>query len=84
MGAYQRVVEIVGVARGVADPREAGDLRDRPDEIRQPGRGAVGPKPVIAVDVLADQRELAGAALHELLGLRQHRRHGARDLGPAV
>src|SRR5688572_18460937 len=83
MGADEALLHVDGMAGRVADPLEPGQSVERPDQAVEP----LGPALVVlagpGVDVLAEQDELARAAVDQRFRLVEYRRPGPRDLGAA-
>ena len=79
----QVLAHVAGMAGGVADALEAADEGEPGDELGQRPWPAVGAQPVIGVDVLAEQRDLAHAMVGEAAGLGLHLGDGARELRAA-
>ena len=79
------VVHVARMGGGVADPHQALDLGDFPDEPREPPGGTANRArrsfAVIGVDVLAEQREFDRARRHQAARLLQHRRRRPRIFG---
>ncbi len=63
------VVHVARMAGGVAQPRDAGNLREPMQQPAERRGAAVQILAVIGVDVLADQRDLAHAGVGQALGL---------------
>ncbi len=77
------VAHIARMACHVAEPRKALDLGQMADEARKRPRFSVGSLAVIAVDVLAEQRDFADAAIDETAHFIGERRHRPRKLHAA-
>ena len=83
VGGDQLVVHVVGMARGVAQPRDSLDLGEAAQEPAERPAPAVRALAVPGVDVLADQGELAHAGLSQGAGLVHDALHRARELRAA-
>jgi hypothetical protein len=79
----QVCAHVAGMAGGVADALDAADGGEPRDEASQRPGAAVGSQPVIGIDVLAQQRDLAHALVGEAAGLGFHIGDGAGELGAA-
>ena len=63
----QAVIDVAGMAGGIAQPRDAGNFRQPLQQFPERPGAAVRSLAVIGVDVLADQRDLAHAIVGEPL-----------------
>ena len=72
MGANQLVGHVGGMRSGVAQPRDAGDLRESSKQTGQRDFPAARIQTVVGVHVLPKQAQFAGALLHERLRLPDH------------
>ncbi len=83
MRGDQLVVHVARMAGGVAQPQQAGDLRQFAQQPRQPPGRAARAFAMIGIHVLPEQRDLPRPGRDQPPRLRQHRRHRARILGAA-
>ena len=79
----QLVVHVARVRRGVAQPQQAGQLRQLAQQPAEAPGAAVRRLAVPGVDVLPEQRDLARALRHQPPRLGDHRRRRAARLGAA-
>ena len=79
----QRVVHVVGVAGGIADPLQPVDLGQLLDQTGERVIRALCAHAVIGVDVLTQQSDFAHAAFYQFARFGQHAGCRARDFGTA-
>ena len=65
----QLVVHVERVARGEAEPLDGRHLGEPPQQLGERPCAAVGASPVIGIDVLPEQRDLARAVCRQPLDL---------------
>ena len=83
MRGDQRVVHVLGVARGIANAPKPVDFRELPDQSPEAPFPAIRAETVIGVDVLAKQGDFAGARGDQPAGFRLDRGGVPRLLGAA-
>src|SRR5262245_64399355 len=83
VGPDQLIAHVAGMAGRIAQSLDAFDPRQPSDQLRQAAALAARGNASIGIDILTEQRELAGAVVGELPRLRLDLRHRARVLGPA-
>ena len=83
MGCDQRIIDITGMAGGVAQPHDTFDFGEMVQQPAQRPGPPVGAFTVIGVDVLANERDLAHAVVGESLHVVDDLRHRARDFRAA-
>jgi hypothetical protein len=83
MGGDEAVIHVARMASGVAQSQNARHAREPAQQFAERGGRAVFARPVIGVDVLPDQRQLAHAGGGQPLDFRDDLRDRARHFGAA-
>ena len=83
MGLHKIVAHVGGMRGRIAHPDDAGHAGGGADQSCEPYRAAIAVQPVIGIDVLSEQRDLAHAGRRQAHDLLDDRTNRTRGLGAA-